>query len=447
MDEKALRRELGLWLGVLVVINATIGTGIFKKPAQVAQLTGSLSAYLLVWIAGGVIALMGALSLAELAAALPRTGGIYEYLRRAYGRTVAFLFGWTTLVLLTPSAVGSFGRLGAESLMSIAGVAPDRTIETIVAMAIVIACAVANLAGVRQSATGQALVAGAKYAGVALVAVLGLLVAPAASPVPLPAKIPAFETVPTLAGCFAALVAVMWAYDGWGDLARIAGEVRDPARNLPRGLVLGTLAILAVYGVANLGYMRALGIEGMRLSTTGEHMAAAHVVTAAIGDAGRRVFSAIVLVSCIGCCMTTLLTMPRVFVAMSTDGLFPRALGAVTARGVPARSVLICAIAGAGYVAVRSFEQLTDAFVVGSFPFYMLAVVAVEVLRRREPDLPRPFRVPGYPVVPLLFLAGSAALLYGGLTSADSTALVAFAIMFAGLPVALIWLRLLRLRD
>ncbi len=447
MSETSLRRDIGLGLGVLVVVNATIGTGIFKKPAQVAQLTGSLTAYMLVWIAGGLIALMGALSLAELAAALPRTGGIYEYLRRAYGRTVAFLFGWTALVLLTPSAVGSFGRLGAEALMSVAGMPPDRTTETLVAMAIVIACAAANLAGVRTSATGQSVVAGAKYAGVALVAVLGLLVAPAGSPVPIPTKIPAFETGPTLAGCFTALVAVMWAYDGWGDLARIAGEVRDPARNLPRGLVLGTLAILVVYGLANAGYMRALGLEGMRLSTTGEQMAAANVVTAAAGDAGRRAFSAIILLSCIGCCMTTLLTMPRVFVAMSTDGLFPKSLGEVSARGVPARAVLICAGAGAGYVAVRSFEQLTDAFVVGSFPFYMLAVIAVEVLRRREPDLPRPFRVPGYPIVPLLFLAGSAALLYGGLIEANGTALVAFAIMFAGIPFAVLWTRATRARG
>lgn len=443
MSEKHLRREIGLWIGVLVVVNATIGTGIFKTPAKIARLTGSLDVYLAVWVAGAVISLAGALSLAELAAALPRTGGIYEYLRRTYGRIFAFLFGWTMLVLLIPSAVGSFAKLGAEATAALLGLPESRTRDVALAIAILAACTAANLGGVRTSATAQSLIAAAKYAGVAALALLGLLVPVAAGAgVPAPPDLPAYHTAPSLAGAFTALVSVMWAYDGWADLSRLSGEVRDPGRTLPRALLLGTIAIGAVYLLANLGYARALGLEGLRHSTTGENMPATNLAVLTLGAAGRTFLSALVLTSCLGVAMTTLLTAPRVFVAMATDGLFPRALGAVSPRSaVPARAVVVCAGVGGAYVTVRTFEQLTDAFVAGFFPFYMLAVVAVFVLRRREPDLPRPFRVPGYPVAPVVFLLGATALLAGAVLDADRTALHALAVMLAGVPAYLVWVR------
>lgn len=441
--ESALRRDVGVWLGVFIVVNATIGTGIFKTPAKIARLSGSLEAFLLVWVAGGVIAVCGALSLAELAAAVPRTGGIYEYLRRTYGRAAAFLFGWTTLALLIPSAVGSFAKLSAEAIASLLGLAPDPRRDGAVAAGVLVACAAANLAGVRASATAQSVIAAAKYAGVALLAIVGLTVPLAAgASVAVPADAPTFNAAPTLAGCFTALVSVMWAYDGWADLSRMSGEVRDPGRTLPRALLLGTLAICAVYLLANAGYARTLGIDGLRRSTTGENMAAANLAALTLGAVGRQALSALILVSCLGACMTTLLTAPRVFVPMATDGLFVRGLGAVSARtAVPTRAIIVSALVGAAYVAVRSFEQLTDAFVVGFFPFYMLSVAAVFILRRREPELPRPFRVPGYPVIPVVFLVGASALLVGAVLDADRTALFAFAVMVLGFPVRWIWAR------
>jgi APA family basic amino acid/polyamine antiporter len=372
---------------------------------------------------------------------LPRTGGIYEYLRRAWGPLPAFLFGWAKLVLLIPSAVGSFAKLGAWALVSLLGLPPSPARDAAVAVGMIAACTLVNVAGVRRSATGQALVTAVKYAAVALVAALGLFWPFYPLPPTPGVKLEPFHAVPSLVGCFGALVSVMWAYDGWADLSELSGEVRRPERTLPRALIAGTVAIVVVYLAANFGYARTLGLDGLRRATSGADMAGAHVAVATLGDRGRVLFAALLLVSCVGGCMSSLLTGSRVFVPLATDGLFVRWLGVVSGRGVPARAVLVSAALGACYVCFRSYEQLTDGFVVGYFPFYMLGVAAVWVLRRREPELARPFLVPGYPWVPIVFLVGAAALLVGAVADADRTAPLAFAILLLGLPVRWLWRR------
>jgi len=425
--EANLRRAIGPLLGAFIVVNATIGTGIFKTPAQAAYLAGSLPLVLVVWAAGGVIALSGTLSLAEVAAAHPRAGALYEILRRGYGPTPAYLLGWTKLTLLIPSAVGGFAKLGAEALRSLVGLAPEPTRDALLAAALVAAAAAVNLLGVRLSAIGQGIVTAAKYLGVLALAGLGLF---AAAPPPAPA--PA-DLVPSVGGALAALVAVMWAYDGWADLANLAGEMRAPERSLPRALLAGTLAIVLVYLLANFGYARTLGLAGLADPTTQE-MVAGRLARATIGARGNSILSLIVLLSCSGGAMTSLLTNSRIFVPLATDGLFIRWLGWVSPRtGVPARAVLVSAGLGIAYVLVRTFEQLTEAFVVGFFPFYMLAVGAVFIYRRRGE--PRPFSVPGYPVTPLIFLAGATALLVGAVAKADPTALAALGVIVLGLPL------------
>ena len=435
-----MRREIGVLLGCALVINATIGTGIFRIPAKVARLAGSLPAALLVWVVGAVVALCGALTLAELAAALPRTGGIYEALRRAWGAPVAFVFGWSKLTLLIPAAVGSFARLASEALAALFGLAPDAARDGRVALGFLVLCAGANLLGVRASARQQGVVTVAKYGGVAFLALVGLLAPRPFGEVAVPSGAPAYAVGFTLAGLFAALVPVMWAYDGWADLASLSGEVREPGRSLPRALLAGAVAIAAVYLLANLGYARVLGLEGLRRSTNGANMVAANLAFLTLGEVGRRLLSALLLVSCVGGCMSSLLTGSRVFVPLATDGLFLRSLGALSPRtAVPARAVLVSAALGAVYVTVQSFEQLTEAFVVGYFPFYALAVLAVLRLRRTEPSLPRPFRVPLYPLPPLVFLAGAVVLLVGAAGDVDRQALRAFGVVLAGFPVGWLW--------
>ncbi len=432
--ERSLRRQIGVSLGVLVVINATIGTGIFKTPAGIARLSGSMSAALGVWVVGAIIALTGALALAELAAALPRSGGIYEYLRRTYGSRVAFVFGWAKITLLIPSAVGGFAKLAGEALPAVFGLAPDAHRDPLISLGIIAGAALINVAPVRASTTWQGAVTVSKYAGVLLLATIGLVLpvhAAVASASP-----PAFLTVPTVGGLFAALVSVMWAYDGWADLSSLAAEVKEPGRTLPRALIGGTACVAIVYLLANVSYARALGLGGLRASTTVAHIAAAHMATMTLGDVGRRAFAVLIVVSCAGGCMSSLLTGSRVFVPMATDGVFVRWLGVVSKEtGVPVLAVIVPAILGGIYVLFRSFEQLTDGFVVGYFPFYMLAIASVLILRVREPALERPFRTPFLPVVAAVFLAGAGALLVGAVKDANRSTTFALAILAAGLPI------------
>ena len=444
VGENDMRREIGLLLAALIVVNSTIGTGIFKTPAQVARLTNSLSLALGVWVIGGVIALCGALSMAELSASMPRTGGLYEILRRAYGPKLAFLFGWAKLTLLIPSAVGSFARLAAEALVALLTLAPNPTRDNALAVGFLIVAAGCNLMGVKTNTLQQALITVAKYVGVALLAVVGLLW-PVAEHAPVVLDAATKRGPGGGAGAFAALVSVMWAYDGWADLASLSGEVKNPGKTLPKALILGTVSIVALYLAANLGYARTLGLDGLQASTTGSNMAGANLVRSALGEVGQSFLSLLVLVSCLGGTMGSLLTGSRIFVPMASDGVFVAWLGKVSPTShIPARAVAVSALCGLGYVMNRSFEQLTDGFVVGYFPFYILAVASLAVLRYKEPNLERPFKVPGYPVVPGLFILGAVSLLWGALSSVDRTAGLSLLVMLAGFPVQWVWAKYFR---
>lgn len=431
--ERALRPDLGLLAAVALVINATIGTGIFRTPAAVAQHAGSLAAALAVWGAGAAIALAGALSIAELSAALPRAGGIYEPLRRAFGPRVAFVYGFAKITLLAPSAVGSFATLAAESIEAFLGLSPDRTREIAIALGVLGLALVTNLLRVRSSGGVQTAVTAVKYGGLAVLAIAGL----ALPYTPLPAADLAPASV-TLGGVLAALVSVMWAYDGWADLASLAAETREPKRTLPRALALGTLAVGVIYLATNFGYARVLGFDGLATAGAGAEMPGARLAHATLGALGARALSALVVVSCVGGAMASLMTNSRALIPMATDGTFVRAFGRVDrASGTPRVAVLVTSALGALYVASERFEELTDGFVVGYFPFYALAIAALFVLRRREPDLPRPFRA--HAAFPIVFLAGAALVLGGAVLDGGQRMLVPAGILALG--VALSFLR------
>jgi amino acid transporter len=292
--EGRLRRDIGVFVGATIVVNCTIGTGIFQMPAETLRLAGSLPLSLLSWVCGGLLALSGALSFAELSAAMPRSGGICEFLRRAYGPRVAFVFGWAELVLLIPTAVGGLAKLAAEAAAPLLGLPPEAA--RWLAMAFLLLCVGQNLLAVRDSARSQAVLSALKYGGVAALAVLGLC-----APVAGPAVTAAQTTLhPTLTGFFAALVPVLWTYDGWSNLAGLAGEVRQPGRTLPRALVAGTLAIIAVYLAANLGYARVLGPQGLLAASNGRSLVGEDVASAVLGGRGRLLFDALIAVCGLG---------------------------------------------------------------------------------------------------------------------------------------------------
>jgi APA family basic amino acid/polyamine antiporter len=430
-DTDRLPRRLGVWSAAAVLVGSTIGSGIFRVPSAVAADVGTVGAIALLWLLGAMVALFGALTIAELAVLFPRSGGIYVFLREAYGPLPAFLFGWTELLVIRPSALGAIAMLFAEYVQEF--VPLSGTGVRLVAAAAILLLAAANIRSVTWGAAVQNASTAAKVlalTGLALLAfVLGDFAGGAlAQPV---------EMAPLSWGGFGvALIAVLWAYDGWADLTFMAGEVRDPARTLPRALLGGTLAIVAIYLVVNTAYLFVLSLGEM----ADRPLVAADAARKIFGEGGAAVVAAMVMVSAFGALNGSMMTGPRIFFAMADDGLFFRPVAAVHPRfSTPWVAIALAALLGIGYVSIRTFEQLADSFILGIWPFYALAVGAVFLLRRRRPELERPYRTVGYPWVPLVFLLASLLMLGNALVEEPGPTLFGFGIILLGIPVFFAW--------
>jgi len=429
----ALPRRLGFWSAVAVLVGSTIGSGIFRVPSSVAADVGTVGAMIMLWVLGAVIALFGALTLAELAALFPRSGGIYVFLREAYGPLPAFLFGWTELLVIRPSALGGIAMLFAEYVQTFVPITEVGV--KVVAAGAILTLATANILSVKWGALVQNASTLAKAVTLVGLAAAAFLLGDGsagafASPI---------EWSPTTWGGFGiALVAVMWAYDGWADLTFMAGEVKDPARVLPRALLGGTAAVIAIYLVVNAAYLYVLPVSEM----AGRPLVAADAARKVFGQAGAAIVAAMVMLSAFGALNGSTMTGPRIFFAMADDGLFFRPIAAVHPRfRTPFAAIALAAALGIGYVSIRSFEQLADAFILGIWPFYALAVGAVFLLRRRRPDLERPYRAWGYPVVPLVFLLASVAMLANAVVEEPGQTLFGFGVILLGIPVFWFWKR------
>jgi amino acid transporter len=428
-----LPRRLGVWSAAAVLVGSTIGSGIFRVPSAVAADVGTVGGVALLWLLGGLIALFGALTIAELAVLFPRSGGIYVFLRETYGPLPAFLFGWTELLVIRPSALGAIAMLFAEYVEEFV---PMTDVQVrLVAAAAILVLAAANIRSVEWGAAVQNVSTAAKVVALAGLALLAFVLGdPArgsfAGPV---------ELAPLSWGGFGiALVAVMWAYDGWADLTFMAGEVKDPARTLPRALLGGTVAIVVVYLAVNAAYLWVLPVGEM----AGRPLVAADAARRIFGEAGAAIVAGMVMLSAFGALNGSTMTGPRILFAMADDGLFFRPVAAVHPRWrSPWVAISLAAALGIGYVSIRSFEQLADAFILGIWPFYALSVGAVYILRRRRPDLPRPNRTAGYPWVPFVFLVASLALLGNALVEQPGSTLFGFAIILLGVPVFFVWRR------
>ncbi len=412
-----------------VLVGSTIGSGIFRVPSTVAESVGSAPALLAVWIVGAFLALAGALTLAELATMHPRSGGIYVYLREGYGPLAAFLFGWTSLVVIRPAALGAIAMIFAAYLGVF--VPLDERGVRIAAAGTILAITLLNMRSVRWGAALENGTTGAKLAALSLLSVLAF----ALHPGPLLGST-AVAHVPPVSGFAVALVAALWAYDGWADLTFMAGEVRDPGRTLPRALVGGVLVVIATYLTVNVAYLHLLPFE--RFSSS--ELVAADAAVVVAGEAGRSLVAALVILSTLGALNGAVMTGPRVFFAMAEDGLMFRPVARVHPRyRTPYVAVALAGGLGIAFVSVRSFEQMAGAFVLGIWPFYALAVGSVILLRRRRPEAERPYRVPGYPLLPIVFLLASVGMLGGVLVSAPGTTLLSFGVILAGIPVFRLW--------
>jgi APA family basic amino acid/polyamine antiporter len=416
-----LRRALGPWAAASIVVGTVIGSGIFLVPKTMIQRTGSLEAVYAVWVVGGVLSLAGALSYAELAAALPEAGGEYAFLREAYGPLWGFLYSWTQMWVaksgsIATLATGFFLYLTNffEPLKGVIYTVPlpigpnggplEIQYGQLFAIALILALGWLNYYGVKIGGNVQVAVTVIKVALIVAIIVAGLCFGKAHGPDPVP------PGVLTFSGFIAALVAALWAYDGWNNLPMAAGEVRDAQRNLPRATIGGMVVVLATYALVNLGYFHALPFSEVTSSSSTAYpdapAVAAKAAGAFLGGPAQALLAVAMTISALSAMNGSMLTGARVPYAVARDGLAPSALGRVSSGArVPAIAVLVqgglsCVLALSG-----TFDELTDAVVFASWLFYALNAGSVLMLRRREPGRARPFRVPGFPFVPVVFVA------------------------------------------
>ncbi|HJS92052.1 MAG TPA: amino acid permease [Steroidobacteraceae bacterium] len=435
---RELPRKLGLVTGMAVVVGVIIGSGIFRVPSPIAEAAGSLTGIALVWILGGIVALFGALSIAELATMYPAAGGPYVYLREAYGRPLAFLFGWMWL-LTTPISWAAQSLMFAEYLGYFVPIRP--VVQHGIAAVLIILVAAANYRSVKLGAAIQNLSTGAKILAIVGLSAAIFVFAPRGHADPLGAEP---MGAANWTGIGIGLIAALWAYDGWENLTTLSGEVKDPQRNLPIALIGGVLVVIAAYLLINAAYLRALPLPQLAASKS----VAADAAGAVFGRAGASLAGALVMLSVFGTLNGSVLSSPRVFFAMAEDSLFFRIVGRVHRRfETPYVAISFITVLAVIYVLLRDFMQLAEGYVLGVWPFLALCVIGLFVLRRRRPDVPRAYRVLGYPVVPALFVLATLVVVANALYAQFWSTIVSILITLAGLPLYFLWMAWLRHRS
>jgi amino acid transporter len=421
-------RAVGLFNAVAVSVGITVGSGIFRVPATVAGQLPDAGSIILCWVAGGLIALCGALSLAELAAALPRSGGVFAYILESFGPLPAFLFGWAELVVVRAAALGAIATIFAEYLGYFIPLTAWQVRE--VAACIIAVIGAMNYIGVRRAAAVLSATTLAKYLAVLALGLLACTAKGGSS-----AHFAPLWSAPLSPSLIAtALIPVMWTYDGWADLSMLGGEVTNPRRTLPLALILGAVCVMFVYLIVNLGFMYAVPLHEI----AGSKLIAATVAgrIPLLAGAGTVLIVSTVLVATFSGLNGSMLVGSRIFFAMADRGLLFRAVARVSPRfNSPSVAIALATALGVVYVLENDFAQLAGKFILGIWPFYALAVAGVFVLRRRRPDLPRPYRVWGYPVVPGLFLLASVGLIMNALLTDPRNTAVTLLIILAGVPV------------
>jgi basic amino acid/polyamine antiporter, APA family len=430
--QERMPRSVGLIDAIAVLVGITIGSGIFRVPATVAAGLHAPGSVILCWVVGGVIALFGALTVAELAAAMPRSGGIFAWLLEAFGPLPAFLFGWTELAVIRASSLGATSTVFAEYLGHFVPLTAMQ-VRYVAAVVLVVVGAI-NYVGVRRAAIVTSVTTIAKYAAVMALGVLAFTATGGSAA----HFTPAWPDGLHLSLLATALISVMWTYDGWADLSFMGGEVRNPQRTLPLALIAGTACVVLVYLIVNIGFMYVLTLPQMASSKLIAATAAEHIPL--LGGVGAAAIAGVVMLSTFSGLNSTMMAGPRIFFAMAERGLLFRVVARVSPRfQSPSVAIWLCTFLGVLYVLQNDFAQLADKFILGIWPFYALAVAGVFVLRRKRPDLPRPYRVWGYPAVPLLFLLASLGMVANALWTDPLNTGVTLLIILIGVPLYYGW--------
>lgn len=432
-EPRSLRRTLGFTDLLLLGIGTVIGSGIYLVPSVVLRETGMRPGVALaVWTVGGVLSLLGALTYAELGAAKPDAGGLYSYLRDAFGPLPAFLYGWTMFFIIASGSIATLAVAFSSYLGQLVTLSPLGARVTSVVLILLLAAI--NVRGTRNSANLQNFTTVAKVVGLLALAGVLITLGKASSTERIDIASPEL----TMTGIGGAMIAVLWAYEGWQYVTFSAGEARDPQREFPRAISMATAALVAIYLVANIGYVAALGPEGV----AGSERVAAQSVAWVLGTAAGNAVGALILISILSAANGLFLTTPRMFFAMARDGVFFRRLADVHPRfETPAFAIGAIAVWSIVLALTGTFQQLLTYVVFTGWGFYALGGVAVFALRRRAPNMPRPFRVPGYPVTPILFVLAAMALVLNTMITQPSRAAVGLGAVLLGAPVYYLWRR------
>lgn len=443
MDLKSagLRRSMSFIDGAALIVGTIIGSGIFASPGRVLQQVGSVGMALTVWVVAGVLSLAGALCYAELGAALPVAGGEYAYLSKTLGRATGFIFTWAQFFVMKTGSLAIisivFARYFGSVLLEIdprtPGIDADPRLKAL-AIGAILLLTVVNCFGVRWGALVQVIFTALKLLAIAGVIVLGFGAfgrGGAAS-----FATPFVGSVGSMGAFGAAMISSLWAYDGWNNLNYVTEELRDPERNLPRAVIFGTLGVIVVYVLVNVAYLAVLTPAEVIASNA----VATELAIRVLGPVGGVLIPLAVAISTFGSTNGSLLSGARVFYATARDGQFPGFFRQVSpSTGVPVAALLIQGIWASLLVLPGNFDTLVDYFGFAVWIFYGLTAIGLMVLRREEPDLPRPYRVQPYPLVPLVFIAVAGFLVINSLFTAPVQCLLALGFMLLGLPVYLLF--------
>jgi APA family basic amino acid/polyamine antiporter len=454
-DRRQLIRALTLADTTALVVGTVIGSGVFLKTAVMTRDVGTPTLVLAAWIAAALLSLAGALTYAELGAMLPDAGGEYVYLRRSYGEAAAFLFGWQRFVVAGSASVASLGAgfaIFMAAFLPLNAVWAERQLSffgqtllwqfgprQLVAVGAIVFMSVLNCFAVAFGGKVQSALTLLKVAGIAFV-VLGIFFGSRSgdwSHLATPAGTPAWSGW-ALFGT--AMLAALWAFDGWNNMPMAAGEVRDPGRNIPRALVGGMLVVAAIYLLANLAYFYALPLGEIVTSNSTRYRAALPVASKAavtfLGESGGKLVALAFVVSVLGALNGSILSNARVPYAMARDGLFFSGMGRLSAVSrVPVRALIIQAVWSSILAVSGTFDQLTDCLLFASWIFYGLVTSSVFVLRRTMKDAARPYRTLGYPLVPLVFVLVSAWLVVNTFIEKRVESVAGIVLILIGLPV------------